>query len=59
MSYQTAFTVRPKPIQRAEAPVYDPAYLRFIRGFPCAVCGRRAEAAHTGPHGLSDARRAA
>ncbi len=36
----------------------DPAYLKFIRSLPCAVCplGRQwtiTEAAHTGPHGLS------
>lgn len=35
-------------------PWRDSRYLRWIRTFPCAVCGssRYIEAAHTGPHGL-------
>ena len=49
-----AFTIRPKPITRQEAPVDNPRYRAWIRTFPCVVCGsaRRVEAAHTGPHGL-------
>ena len=36
-------------------PVRNPAYLRWIRSLPCVVCRttRAVEAAHTGPHGLS------
>jgi len=36
-------------------PVRNPGYLRWIRTLPCSVCGTRraVEAAHTGPHGLS------
>ena len=36
-------------------PVRQPAYLRWIRSLPCSVCGtnRTVEAAHTGPHGVS------
>ena len=37
-------------------PARDPKYLAWIRSLPCAVPGCRAtyiEAAHTGPHGMS------
>jgi hypothetical protein len=36
-------------------PVRHPGYLRWIRTLPCSVCHttRAVEAAHTGPHGLS------
>jgi hypothetical protein len=36
-------------------PVRQPAYLKWIRTLPCTVCHatRAVEAAHTGPHGLS------
>jgi len=36
-------------------PVRNPGYLRWIRTLPCAVCRttRAVEAAHTGPHGIS------
>jgi hypothetical protein len=36
-------------------PVRNPRYLRWIRTLPCSVCRttRAIEAAHTGPHGLS------
>jgi hypothetical protein len=36
-------------------PVRHPGYLRWIRTLPCSVCRttRAVEAAHTGPHGLS------
>jgi hypothetical protein len=38
-----------------EKPVRHPGYLRWIRSLPCSVCRstRSVEAAHTGPHGLS------
>jgi hypothetical protein len=36
-------------------PVRNPGYLHWIRTLPCSVCRttRAVEAAHTGPHGLS------
>jgi hypothetical protein len=36
-------------------PIRYPAYLQWIRTLPCSVCRttRAVEAAHTGPHGLS------
>ena len=36
-------------------PVRNPGYLQWIRTLPCAVCRttRQIEAAHTGPHGIS------
>ena len=36
-------------------PVRNPGYLHWIRTLPCAVCRttRTVEAAHTGPHGIS------
>ena len=36
-------------------PVRSPGYLEWIRTLPCSVCHRTRgiEAAHTGPHGLS------
>ena len=42
-----------KPVRMK--PVRNPLYLRWIRTLPCSVCRttRAVEAAHTGPHGLS------
>ena len=36
-------------------PVRNPGYLQWIRTLPCSVCRttRAVEAAHTGPHGIS------
>ena len=36
-------------------PARNPGYLQWIRTLPCSVCHttRAVEAAHTGPHGLS------
>ena len=36
-------------------PIRNPGYLQWIRSLPCSVCRttRAREAAHTGPHGLS------
>src|SRR5205823_5406967 len=36
-------------------PIRNPGYLQWIRTLPCSVCSttRAVEAAHTGPHGLS------
>jgi hypothetical protein len=40
---------KPQPPERNEA------YKRFVRRFPCVVCGetRRIETAHFGPHGIA------
>jgi hypothetical protein len=44
---------------RMAKPLRSPRYLAWIRSLPCVACGkwsadsRRTEAAHTGPHGLS------
>ena len=36
-------------------PVRNPGYLQWVRTLPCSVCrtNRAVEAAHTGPHGIS------
>jgi hypothetical protein len=37
-------------------PIRDESYLRWIRTLPCSACvkqRRKVEAAHTGPHGMS------
>lgn len=49
-AYAVAVTGPPQ----SRKPIRHPAYLRFVRGLPCAVSGRTwgIEAAHTGPHGL-------
>jgi hypothetical protein len=47
--------VKPGPIYRAELPVRDAAYLRFIRMLPCVACGKKRwimDAMHTGPRGI-------
>lgn len=47
--------VSPRPMYNANEsrPVKDPKYLAWIRSLPCAICGRKSEAAHTGCRGLS------
>jgi len=52
---QPLFGLIPRAIYQREKPERNPAFLKFIRGFPCIGCGttRRIEAMHTGPHGLS------
>ncbi len=49
------FQISPRPIYKAEKPVRDAKYLKFIRRLPCIVCfsSRRVESAHFGAHGLS------
>ena len=49
-----AFQVRPRPLAPMPKPERNPAYLRFIRTFPCVVCGGGCwiEAAHFGAHGM-------
>ena len=47
------YGIRTETIYIPGKPARDPAYLRFVRSFPCSVCKRgRSEAAHTGPHGI-------
>src|ERR1019366_5400421 len=50
LAYEVAIksTYCPSPPER------NAEYLRFVRGFPCAVCARTLgiEACHTGPHGI-------
>ena len=43
------------PLRKYEKPVRDPAYLSWIRTMPSVVSKKRwgIEAAHTGPHGVS------
>ena len=50
-----AFQVAPQPLYKREKPERNPAYLRFVRRFPCAACNKTwsVESAHTGPHGMS------
>jgi hypothetical protein len=52
---QPLFGLIAKPIYQRDKPERNPAYLRFIRRFPCIGCGttRGIEAMHSGPHGLS------
>lgn len=51
---QRLFGINSERNYKPGKPVRDPAYLRFVRQFPCIGCGvqRRIEAMHTGPHGL-------
>jgi hypothetical protein len=50
----TASQVRLGPIYKAEKPLRNPAYKRFVKGFACVACGstRLVDPAHTGDHGL-------
>ena len=49
------FQVRPGPLYVAQKPIRDARYKAYVRLFPCVGCGttRRIEAAHIGPHGIS------
>lgn len=49
-----AFQVAPQPLYKREKPERNPAYLRFVKRFPCAGCGRTwtVDPCHTGPHGI-------
>lgn len=51
---QTLYAIANAIRYRPRKPIRNPAYLRFIRRFPCVGCGktRGIEAMHTGPHGL-------
>jgi hypothetical protein len=46
--------VASRALYTGAAPLRDEAYRRWIRSYPCTVCGQRfgIEAAHTGPHGI-------
>jgi hypothetical protein len=48
-----ASDVARRPIYRAEKPVRDPLYKRWIKQFPCIFCDsvRDIDPCHTGPHG--------
>jgi hypothetical protein len=50
-----ATDVARRPIYRAEKPVRNALYKRFVKGFACAACDstRCVDPAHTGSHGLS------
>jgi hypothetical protein len=50
-----AFQLASKPIYKAEKPIRNPLYKRFVKGFACAACGstRLVDPCHTGPHGTS------
>lgn len=47
--------IHPTRRRTRRGPPRSPEYRRWIRSFPCAVCGAlvRIEAAHTGMHGIS------
>jgi len=47
--------VNSERLYRPGKPVRDPVYLKWIRSLPCIECKsrRQVEAAHTGPHGMS------
>jgi hypothetical protein len=48
-----ASELRPRPIYRAQKPVRDPLYRRFIKRSPCVACLKTwgVDPCHTGPHG--------
>jgi hypothetical protein len=49
-----SFQVAAGPIYRAEKPIRNPLYTRWIKRFPCVLCGgtRKVDPMHTGPHGM-------
>lgn len=58
VAFQVRGKIERKPPQRTDTsrgPARDRHYRAWIRTLPCAACGRieNIEAAHTGPHGLS------
>jgi hypothetical protein len=50
-----AFQVATTSVYRAEKPVRNERYKRFVKSFACAACEatRDVDPCHTGPHGLS------
>jgi hypothetical protein len=52
---QQAFQIAQKGIYRAEKPVRDAEYRRFIKRLPCVACLKtwNVDPAHTGPHGMA------
>ena len=55
MGIRELMAVAPRPIYRALEILRSDPYKRWVRSFPCLVCGKRwgIEAAHTGPHSTS------
>ena len=55
VSINQPLAVQPRPIYRAEKPVRDPQYRRFIKRLPCVACLQTwgVAPAHTGPHGMA------
>lgn len=51
-----AFQIAPGLIYKAEKPVRNPRYKRFVKRFPCIGCGRTwlIDPMHTGPHSLGE-----
>lgn len=49
-----AFQVATTPVYKAEKPVRNPPYTRFVKRFPCIGCGATwgIDPMHTGSHGL-------
>jgi hypothetical protein len=49
------FQIATTPIYKAEKPIRNPAYRRFVKRFACIGCGatRGIDPMHTGSHGLS------
>lgn len=50
-----ASELTPRPIYKAEKPIRDPQYKRFIKRLPCVACLKTwgVDPCHTGSHGLS------
>lgn len=50
-----AFQIAVTRIYQRQTPERNPAYLRFVKRFPCASCGKTwgIDPCHTGPHGLN------
>ena len=55
VSINQPLQIQLRPIYRAEKPVRDPKYLRFLKRLPCVACLRtwNVDPAHTGAHGMS------
>lgn len=50
-----ATQITPRPIYKAEKPIRNEQYKRFIKRLPCVACLKTwgIDPCHTGPHGLS------
>lgn len=51
-----AFQIRPGPLYVAQKPVRDSRYVRYVKQFPCVVCGstKQIDPAHIGPHATGE-----